>query len=51
MQTISHYEIVDRHTKAVVGKAKSLRAAMNSVNRRDNAYGAYRYFHRAVYAA
>jgi hypothetical protein len=42
------YEIIDRHTKKVVGKAKTLRAAIRSVDRRDNAYGAYRYMHRKV---
>ena len=42
------YEIVDRHTGNVVGKAKTLRAALRSVDRRDNAYGAYRYSHRRI---
>lgn len=45
------YEIVDRQTGAIVGKAKTLRAAIRSVDRRDNAYGAYRYFHRRIEVA
>lgn len=43
------YEIIDRHTKTVVGTAKTLRAAIRSVDRRDNAYGASRYMHRKIY--
>lgn len=46
--TITHYEIVDRQTKHVVGTAKTLASATRSVDRRDNAYGAYRYFARPV---
>lgn len=46
----AHYEIVDRKTGAVVGHAKTLSGARRSVDRRDNAYGAYRYFHRKVTA-
>jgi len=47
--TPSHsYEIVDRHTGKVVGSAKSLNAARRSVDRRDNQYGAVRYYHRKV---
>jgi hypothetical protein len=49
-KTITHYEIIDNQTKAVVGKAKTRKAASRSVDRRDNAYGAYRYSARAVYA-
>lgn len=40
------YEIIDRYTGAVVGAAKTLRGARRSVDRRDNAYGAYRYYLR-----
>jgi len=47
---ITHYEIIDRRTGAVVGKAKTLKGATRAVDRRDNEYGAYRYTHRAVYA-
>lgn len=42
------YEIVDRHTGLVVGKAKTLSAARRSVDKRDLAYGAYRYFARRI---
>lgn len=42
------YEIVDRQTGRVVGHVKTLRAALRSIDRRDNAYGGYRYTHRAV---
>lgn len=42
------YEIIDTHTKQVVGRCKTLRSAIRSVDRRDNAYGAYRYTHRKV---
>jgi hypothetical protein len=38
------YLVIDRHTGRVVGKCKTLRAARLSVDKRDNAYGAYRYF-------
>ena len=47
---ITHYEIVDRKTGAVVGRAKTLAGARRSVDRRDNEYGGYRYTHRAIYA-
>lgn len=46
---ISHYEIIDRQTGRVVGKAKTGKAARRSVDKRDNAYGAYRYMAKAVY--
>lgn len=47
----THYEIYDRHNAgSIVGKAKTLNGARGSVDRRDNAYGGYRYGHRAVYA-
>jgi len=42
------YEIIDRHTGRVVGKASTLHSAIRAVDRRDNAYGAYRYYHRKV---
>jgi hypothetical protein len=38
------YLVIDRHTGRVVGKCKTLAAARRSVDKRDNAYGAYRYF-------
>lgn len=37
------YEIIDRQTGQVVGTAQTLKGARRSVDRRDNAYGAYRY--------
>jgi hypothetical protein len=40
------YDIIDRHTGCIVGHAKTLSGARRAVDRRDNAYGAYRYFHR-----
>lgn len=42
------YHIVDRHTGQVVGKANSLRAARRSVDKRDDQYGAARYYHKRV---
>ena len=42
------FHIVDRHTGNVVGKAKTLRHALRSVDRRDNAYGGYRYTHKEI---
>jgi hypothetical protein len=46
----THYEIHDRHTGTVVGKAMTRSGATRSVDKRDNAYGGYRYGARAVYA-
>jgi hypothetical protein len=46
----THFEIVDKQTGAVVGTAKTRKSASRAVDRRDNAYGAYRYFARSVYA-
>jgi hypothetical protein len=45
----THYDIVDTHTKSVVGRAASLSRALRSVDKRDNEYGAVRYMHRPVY--
>lgn len=42
------YEIVDRQTGRVVGTARTHAGAIRSRDRRDNEYGAYRYFVRAV---
>lgn len=49
-KTIARYDIVDKHTGAIVGKAKTRTGASRSVDRRDNAYGGYRYTARPVYA-
>lgn len=46
---VKYYDIYDRHEKKTVGRANSLKAALRSVDRRDNAYGGYRYTHKAVY--
>lgn len=43
------YHIIDNHTKARVGKARTRRGATNSVDKRDNAYGAYRYRAHPIY--
>lgn len=40
------FEIVDRQTGKTVATVKSLGAAIRSIDRRDNAYGAYRYTYR-----
>lgn len=46
----THYEIIDKQTGATVATAKTRASASRAVDRRDNAYGAYRYFARPVYA-
>lgn len=43
------YDIIDRQTKQVVGTAKTRAGATRSVDRRDNEYGAYRYYAKPVY--
>lgn len=47
----THYEIIDRQTGQKVGQAKTRAGASRSVDKRDNAYGAYRYYAKPVYAA
>lgn len=42
------YEIIDKQTGGVVGKAKGLSRAKTAVDKRDNAYGSYRYRHRLI---
>ena len=49
--SIVRFDIVDSKTGRVVGSAKSRSRARLSVDKRDNAYGAYRYRAVAVYAA
>jgi hypothetical protein len=44
------YDIIDRHTQQVVGSAKTRVAASRSADKRDLAYGAYRYSVRPIYA-
>ena len=43
------YHIIDGHTGSVVGKTKNSRQATNMVDRRDNAYGGYRYQRKPIY--
>ena len=42
------YVVVDRHTGSVVSKPMSFKAAIRSVDRRDNAYGGYRFGKKRV---
>lgn len=44
-----HYEIYDRRTGNIETTAKTLKGALSAVDRRDNAFGAVRYCHRAVW--
>ena len=43
------FDIIDRHTGRKVGEAKTRASANRSVDRRDNAYGAYRYYAKPIY--
>lgn len=43
------YDIIDSQTGKTVGTAKTRKAASRSVDRRDNAYGAYRYRAQPIY--
>jgi hypothetical protein len=46
---MSHsFQIIDRLTGAVVATAKSRKSASRIVDRKDNAYGGYRYSARMV---
>lgn len=49
MQPI-RYDIRDNKTGRIVGTAKTRAGATASVNRRDNAYGGYRFVAVPVYA-
>lgn len=42
------YVVFDRHTGTVVSKPMSFKAAIRSVDKRDNAYGGYRFGKRRV---
>lgn len=42
------YYVIDRHTKQIVGTASSLKHASRSVDRRDNAYGGYRFGYERI---
>lgn len=45
------YDIIDGHTGRKVGHARTRAAASRTVDRRDNAYGAYRYRAQPVYVS
>jgi hypothetical protein len=45
------YDIIDRHTGLKVGEAKTRAGATRSVDKRDNAYGGYRFSAKPVYEA
>ena len=42
------YVVYDTHTGAIVSRCKTRAGAMRSADRRDQAYGAYRYRARAA---
>lgn len=48
--TATSYDIIDRRTGLKVGSAKTRAGATRSVDKRDLAYGACRYFARPVYS-
>jgi hypothetical protein len=47
---IIRFDIIDRHTGKKVGEAKTRASANRMVDRRDNAYGAYRYSAVAIWS-
>lgn len=47
-KTQAKYVVIDRHTGTIVSKPMSRISASRSVDRRDNAYGAYRYGYKLV---
>lgn len=50
MEKPIRYDIIDRHTGMKVGEAKTRAGASRSVDKRDNAYGGYRYSAQPVWA-
>jgi hypothetical protein len=42
------YLVIDRLTGEVVTRCKTLKGASRSVDRLDNAYGGYRYYHKRI---
>lgn len=44
-----NFNIIDTHTKAIVGNAKTRARATRSADRRNREYGAHRYQVEAVY--
>ena len=51
MAQTAQFEIVDRKTGLVVGKATTRSGARRSVDRRDNEYGGYRFYFRPAAAS
>jgi len=49
MTKLIRYDIIDRQTKQVVGTAKTRAGATRSCDRRDNDYGAIRYYAKPIY--
>ena len=47
---IVRFDIIDRHTQKVVGTAKTRAIASQSVDKRDKAYGAYRFSAKAIWS-
>lgn len=50
MEKPIRYDIVDVQTGRKVAEAKTRQSATRMVDKRDNAYGACRYYAKAVYA-
>lgn len=44
------YQVIDSHTQAVVATCKTRAGARRSADRRDQAYGGYRFFVKADWA-
>lgn len=42
------YEVIDRHTGYVMGVYSTLKRAIRKVDKLDNEYGGYRYYHRRI---
>lgn len=42
------YQIIDSQTGLVVGVCKTLKGAISSVNKRDNQYGAARFYRQMI---
>jgi hypothetical protein len=47
----AYYVIIDTRTGQTVGKAATLKAARQSVDRRDNAFGGYRFAYKRIEVA
>ena len=50
MEKPIRYDIIDRHTGAKVGEAKTRAGATRSVDKRDNKNGGYRFSAQPVWA-